>query len=130
LQHCECFVPKITLHHPPNTHISPKISSFDDGTGRNIERCGGPFCQPKWSCLALYQDPAIVQQVHEAFLESGATTITTKNTFAIVTFHIGQEHYNKDWKFLLELAVRLAKQARDSYCERKKQEHVSRGQSW
>jgi hypothetical protein len=28
------------------------------------------------------------------------------------------------------LAVRLAKQARDSYCERKKQEHVSRGQSW
>jgi S-methylmethionine-dependent homocysteine/selenocysteine methylase len=100
---------------------SHTITIFDGGTGREIERCGGPFRQPEWSCLALYKDPSIVQQVHEAFLESGAVAITT-NTYAIVPFHIGQKRYNSDGKRLLEMAVRLAQQARDSYCERNKQE--------
>ena len=90
---------------------SKKLLIFDGGTGREIERQGGPFRQPEWSALALYQDPDIVKVVHESFIEAGATAITT-NTYAIVPFHIGQERYDADAKRLLELAVDLAVQAK------------------
>ena len=93
---------------------SKSITIFDGGTGREIERCGGPFRQPEWSALALYEDPSVVQHVHESFLEAGATAITT-NTYAVVPFHIGTERYEKDGRRLLQLAVTLARQARDSY---------------
>jgi S-methylmethionine-dependent homocysteine/selenocysteine methylase len=92
------------------------IVIFDGGTGREIERCGGPFRQPEWSALALYEDPSVVQRVHESFLEAGATAITT-NTYAIVPFHIGEERYQKDGKRLLKLAIQLAQQGRDSYLQ-------------
>ncbi|KAL3896398.1 MAG: hypothetical protein SGARI_007182, partial [Bacillariaceae sp.] len=97
------------------------ITIFDGGTGREIERCGGPFRQPEWSALALYENTSIVQRVHEAFLDAGATAITT-NTYAIVPFHIGKERYQKDGKRLLQLAVTLAQQARDSYRQRIQQQ--------
>jgi S-methylmethionine-dependent homocysteine/selenocysteine methylase len=84
---------------------------FDGGTGREIERRGGPFRQPEWSALALYEDPAIVRSVHESYLEAGATAITT-NSYAIVPFHLGQERYEKDSKRLLDLSVDLACEAR------------------
>jgi S-methylmethionine-dependent homocysteine/selenocysteine methylase len=84
---------------------------FDGGTGREIERQGGPFRQPEWSALALYEDPAIVQEIHESYIEAGATAITT-NTYAVVPFHLGQERYQRDVKRLLKLALDLAVQAK------------------
>jgi S-methylmethionine-dependent homocysteine/selenocysteine methylase len=84
---------------------------LDGGTGREIERCGGPFRQPEWSALALYEDPTIVRQVHESYIKAGATAITT-NTYAVVPFHLGTERYDKDGKRLLKLAVDLAVQAK------------------
>jgi S-methylmethionine-dependent homocysteine/selenocysteine methylase len=68
--------------------------------GQEIERCHGPFRQPEWSALALYEDPSLVQHVHESFLQAGATAITT-NSSAIVPFHIGKERYQRDGKRLL-----------------------------
>ena len=97
-----------------NTFKEKNIIIFDGGTGREIERCHGPFRQPEWSALALYEDPAIVQHVHESFLQAGATAITT-NSYAIVPFHIGQERYQKDGKRLLKLSIQLANQARQNY---------------
>ena len=84
---------------------------FDGGTGREIERQGGPFRQPEWSALALYEDPDVVRKVHESYIDAGAQAITT-NSYAVVPFHIGQERYEKDAKCLLELAVDLAVAAR------------------
>lgn len=81
------------------------------GTGREIQRRGGPFRQPEWSALALYEDPSIVRLVHESFIDAGATAITT-NSYAIVPFHLGQARYDKDSKWLLKLSVDLAVQAR------------------
>lgn len=103
---------------------SSKINNIiilDGGTGREIERCGGPFRQPEWSALALYQDPTVVQRVHESFLEAGATAITT-NTYAIVPFHLGDERYQKDGKRLLQLAIQLAQQARDNHLQKRQQQ--------
>ena len=87
-----------------------KVLIFDGGTGREIERCGGPFRQPEWSALALYERPDVVRQVHERFLEAGAQAITT-NTYATVPFHLGEERYKKDSQRLLTVAVDLAHQA-------------------
>jgi len=90
---------------------SKELIIFDGGTGREIERRGGPFRQPEWSALALYKDPSMVQSVHESYLEAGATAITT-NSYAIVPFHLGHERYEKDAKRLLDLSVELALRAR------------------
>jgi S-methylmethionine-dependent homocysteine/selenocysteine methylase len=84
---------------------------FDGGTGREIQRQGGPFRQPEWSALALYEDPAIVREIHESYIEAGATAITT-NTYAVVPFHLGLERYQRDGARLLKLAVDLAVQAK------------------
>lgn len=97
----------------PSTALSPPdgLVIFDGGTGREIERIGGPFRQPEWSALALYQDPDIVRKVHESYIDAGATYITT-NSYAVVPFHLGEERYQRDGKRLLKLAVDLAVQAK------------------
>ena len=84
---------------------------LDGGTGREIERRGGPFRQPEWSALALYEKPDIVRDIHKSYIDAGSNAITT-NTYAVVPFHIGRERYDKDAKWLLDLAVDLAVQAR------------------
>jgi len=84
---------------------------LDGGTGREIERRGGPYRRPEWSALALYEDPAIVQSVHESYLEAGADAITI-NSYAVVPYHIGRERYDRDAGWLLKLAVDLAHDAR------------------
>jgi S-methylmethionine-dependent homocysteine/selenocysteine methylase len=101
---------------------------LDGGTGREIEAQGGPFRQPEWSALALYEDPDIVRQVHESFIAAGANAITT-NTYAIVPFHLGIDRYTQDSKRLLALAVDLAVQAvvgtnKDNDTNKKKKKNV------
>jgi S-methylmethionine-dependent homocysteine/selenocysteine methylase len=91
-------------------HRQHELLIFDGGTGREIEAQGGPFRQPEWSALALYEDPDIVRRVHESFIAAGATAITT-NTYAIVPFHLGVDRYKQDGKRLLALAMDLAVQA-------------------
>jgi S-methylmethionine-dependent homocysteine/selenocysteine methylase len=100
-------------HEATETHRYKDLIVFDGGTGREIERRGGPFRQPEWSALALYEDPALVQRVHESYLEAGASAITT-NSYAVIPFHLGLERYKKDSKRLLNLSVDLAHQARGS----------------
>ena len=86
---------------------------LDGGTGREIERRGGPFRQPEWSALSLYKDPEIVYDIHSSFIQAGSNAITT-NTYATVPFHLGRERYDKDAKWLLKLAVDLAVRAKDN----------------
>ena len=94
-----------------DNHFSDLIV-LDGGMGRELERQGAPFRQPEWSALALYEAPDAVRSVHASFIAAGADYITT-NTYAIVPFHIGMEQYAKDGRRLLQLAVQLARQARD-----------------
>jgi S-methylmethionine-dependent homocysteine/selenocysteine methylase len=84
---------------------------LDGGTGREIQQRGGPFRQPEWSALALYEDPDIVRAVHESFLNAGSTAITT-NTYALVPYHIGSDRFRKDAPRLFSLAISLAAEAK------------------
>lgn len=92
------------------THDHSSLFIFDGGTGREIEAQGGPFRQPEWSALSLYEAPQVVQQVHESFVHAGATAITT-NSYAIVPFHLGNQRYSSDQSRLLPLSVDLAQKA-------------------
>lgn len=86
------------------------ITILDGGMSRELMRLNAPFRQPEWSALSLYEKPSAVQQVHENFIQSGAEIITT-NSYAVVPFHIGDQHFIADGKMLADLAGRLAKQA-------------------
>ncbi|CAB9516940.1 Homocysteine S-methyltransferase 3 [Seminavis robusta] len=106
-----CKPSKKTENNRAMVDDSKDLWVFDGGTGREIERRGGPFRQPEWSALALYEDPTLVRDIHQSFIKAGATAITT-NTYAVVPFHLGQERYNKDREWLLQSAVEMALQAK------------------
>ena len=100
----------VASHSGGASHNKSNLWILDGGTGREIEACGGPFRQPEWSALALYEDPDVVKRVHSNFINAGANGIIT-NSYACVPFHLGTERYEKDHKHLLDLSVNLAYQA-------------------
>lgn len=86
------------------------ITILDGGMGRELERRGAPFGQPQWSAVSLTESPDIVKQVHKAFIGSGAHVITTSN-YAVVPFHIGEEHFRARAGELAATAGKLARLA-------------------
>ncbi|MBF0784149.1 homocysteine S-methyltransferase family protein [Muribacter muris] len=86
------------------------ITILDGGMSRELMRLNAPFRQPEWSALALYEQPAAVQQVHEDFILNGANIITT-NSYAVVPFHIGEQRFKTDSRTLADLAGKLARNA-------------------
>ncbi len=86
---------------------------LDGGTGRQLKWIGAPFRQPEWSALALMESPDHVVRVHQDFIDAGADIITT-NSYAVVPFHIGDERFLNQGGDLLDLAGRLAGQAKKS----------------
>jgi S-methylmethionine-dependent homocysteine/selenocysteine methylase len=87
-----------------------EVQILDGGMGRELQRIGAPFRQPEWSALALIEGPGFVVRAHRAFIEAGATVITT-NSYAVVPFHIGEERFAAQGAELADLAGRLARQA-------------------
>ncbi|PJG85545.1 homocysteine S-methyltransferase family protein [Conservatibacter flavescens] len=83
---------------------------LDGGMGRELARRGAPFQQPEWSALALIEQPSAIEEVHSAFIQSGADVITT-NSYAVVPFHIGEQRFALKGRDLADLAGRLAKSA-------------------
>ncbi|MDP4925346.1 MAG: homocysteine S-methyltransferase family protein [Alphaproteobacteria bacterium] len=86
---------------------------LDGGLGRQLKAMGAPFRQPEWSALALMEGPEFVRAAHDAFIESGATIITT-NSYAVVPFHIGEDLFRDQAGALLDLAGQLARDAADA----------------
>ena len=86
------------------------VTIIDGGLGRELAKRGAPFRQPEWSALAMIEAPEIVRDVHRAFIQSGASVITT-NSYALVPFHIGQERFEADAQ---DLAVASGKMAREA----------------
>ena len=86
---------------------------LDGGLGRQLKAMGAPFRQPEWSALALMEGPDFVRAAHDAFIEAGASIITT-NSYAIVPFHIGEDMFRDQAGALLDLAGRLARDAADA----------------
>ncbi|MHA4974901.1 homocysteine S-methyltransferase family protein [Pseudomonas extremorientalis] len=83
---------------------------LDGGMGRELQRRGAPFRQPEWSALALSEAPQAVEAVHAAYIQSGATVITS-NSYAVVPFHIGEARFAAEGQALAALAGELARRA-------------------
>ncbi|WP_320040184.1 homocysteine S-methyltransferase family protein [uncultured Desulfobacter sp.] len=84
-----------------------KVTIIDGGIGRELERRGAPFKQPEWSARSMIDAPEIVKEVHKAFIASGASVITT-NSYALVPFHLGEQHFKKQGRALATIAGRTA----------------------
>lgn len=88
------------------------VRILDGGMGRELERQGAPFRQPEWSALAMMETPQIVQDVHSAFIASGAEVIIS-NSYALVPFHIGEQRFDEQAEALAQRAGEVARAAAD-----------------
>ena len=86
---------------------------LDGGMGRELHRMGAPFKQPEWSALALMLAPETVERAHQRFADAGAEVITT-NSYALVPFHIGEQKFKAEARFLADLAGGLARKVANS----------------
>ncbi|WP_199508855.1 MULTISPECIES: homocysteine S-methyltransferase family protein [unclassified Psychrobacter] len=86
------------------------VTIIDGGMGRELAKRGAPFRQPEWSALAMIEAPETVRDVHRAFLQAGASVITT-NSYALVPFHIGQERFEANAQDLAVSAGQMARAA-------------------
>jgi S-methylmethionine-dependent homocysteine/selenocysteine methylase len=86
---------------------------LDGGMGRELHRMGAPFRQPEWSALALMLAPETVERAHQRFADAGAEVITT-NSYALVPFHIGEQKFKTEARFLADLAGGLARKVANS----------------
>jgi S-methylmethionine-dependent homocysteine/selenocysteine methylase len=84
------------------------VTILDGGMGRELMRMGAPFRQPEWSTLALLEAPSFVSRAHQAYVDAGATVITT-NSYAIVPFHLGEPRFAANGRELADLAGSLAR---------------------
>jgi S-methylmethionine-dependent homocysteine/selenocysteine methylase len=86
------------------------ITILDGGMGRELQRIGAPFRQPEWSALSLIENPNMVEQAHDNFIQAGADVITT-NSYALVPFHIGQDVFTKNGYDLAAKAAQIARKS-------------------
>lgn len=91
---------------------------LDGGMGQELRRRCANEPTALWSAQALLEQPDIVQQVHADYIRAGAKVITT-NTYATVKQRL-QETAGIGDRFieLLNLAGKLATQARDTVGEK------------
>lgn len=81
--------------------------------GTELFRRGIETKLPFWSAHALLHQPEVVQTVHEDYIRAGAEVLTT-NTFRTSFRSLNKAGQGHQAKKMTELAVRLAKQAREN----------------
>ena len=89
-----------------------QLTLLDGGTGRELQHRGLVKCGSIWSALALLQHPEVVREIHAAFILAGADVITTSN-YSVVPALLAMEEIEPKLEALLEVAGRVAMQARD-----------------
>lgn len=85
---------------------------LDGAMGTELFRRGVETKLPCWSAYALLEKPDLVRQVHEDYIRAGAEILTT-NTFRTSFRSLNKAGYGSQAKEMTELAVRLAKKARE-----------------
>ena len=93
--------------------MTSSFLTLDGGMGRELHRMGAPFRQPEWSALALMLAPETVERAHQRFADAGAEVITT-NSYALVPFHIGEQKFKAEARFLADRAGGLARKVANS----------------
>ncbi|MYE11074.1 MAG: homocysteine S-methyltransferase family protein [Gammaproteobacteria bacterium] len=90
-----------------------EVLVIDGGTGTELERRGVPMGMAAWSGLAVHTHPAVVREVHEAYIDAGAEVIIT-NTFGTTRFLLETAGVGDEFEAINRGAVRLAMEARDA----------------
>ncbi len=93
--------------------MKPKTILLDGGMGRELQERGLIAVRSIWSAAALLDCPAVVQEVHEAFIAAGAEVITT-NTYGAVRTFLGAEDMEDRFEEMIAAGVALARAARDA----------------
>ena len=83
---------------------------LDGATGTELERRGVPMVEGAWCGLANFTHPAIVREVHEAYIMAGADVVIA-NTFASSRHMLEPAGYGDRAAEGCRIAVRLAREA-------------------
>ena len=90
---------------------------LDGATGTELEKRGVPMDDAAWCAAALVTHPETVRRVHEDYIRAGADVVIT-NTFPTSRHVLEPAGLGDRFRELNELAVDLAKQARENAAER------------
>ena len=96
-----------------NKLTSSEVIILDGGMGAELEKFGASIDKDLWSGRCSIDNPEIVREVHQNFVNSGADVITT-NTYASTPISMkeyGYDGYIEDWN---NASVKIARQVADS----------------
>ena len=96
-----------------NKLTSSEVVILDGGMGAELEKFGASIDKDLWSGRCSIDNPEIVREVHQNFVNSGANVITT-NTYASTPISMkeyGYDGYIEDWN---NASVKIARQVADS----------------
>ncbi len=85
---------------------------LDGGMGRELQERGLIAVRSIWSAAALIDHPAVVRDVHAAFIAAGAQVITTNN-YGVVPRLLAVEGMEDQLPDLLSASTSLAREARE-----------------
>ncbi len=84
---------------------------LDGSMGQEIVNRGGKGGYGEWAVAALYEDPALVRQIHCDYIRAGADVITT-NTYGTTRMRLRHVGMEERFEQLVGTAGQLALQAR------------------
>ena len=96
-----------------NKLTSSEVIILDGGMGAELEKFGASIDKDLWSGRCSIDNPEMVREVHQNFVNSGADVITT-NTYASTPISMkeyGYDGYIEDWN---NASVKIARQVADS----------------
>jgi S-methylmethionine-dependent homocysteine/selenocysteine methylase len=89
-----------------------KIVLTDGGMGQELIRRSGKEPTPMWSARVLLDEPDLVRDLHQDFIEAGAKVVTI-NTYSATPERLARDADPSLFKPLQERGYRLAAEARD-----------------
>lgn len=90
------------------------ISLLDGSIGQELVKRSGDKATPLWSTQVLIDHPELVEEVHRAYFEAGATIATT-NTYAVLRDRLEPVGLAHETERLWERALDAARKARDTH---------------
>lgn len=101
-------------------NILQKQNAFilDGALGTQIQRNGYDVNDSLWSAKFLDENPAVIQEVHQQYLEAGADCIITSSYQASIEGFL-QKGFTKEKAIeLIKLSINIAKESRDQFWEK------------
>jgi Homocysteine/selenocysteine methylase (S-methylmethionine-dependent) len=90
------------------------ITLLDGSIGQELVKRSGDRATPLWSTQVMLDRPGLVEEVHRAYFDVGATVATT-NTYAVLKDRLVRVGLQDRHGELLDIAVSEAESARDAH---------------